>query len=80
MRIVLWQLTIGQTNSTKLNDKFVLVIHGAAGTITKESMIPEKEKAFNEALNKALAIGYDACKKGRNCFGCSRNCRSQIIR
>lgn len=42
----------------------MLVIHGAAGTITKESMIPEKEKAFNEALNKALAIGYDTLKKG----------------
>ena len=62
--LVLWQMTMGQINSTKLNDKFVLVIHGGAGTITKKSMTPEKEKAFNDALNTALAIGYDTLKKG----------------
>ena len=62
--LVLWHTTIAQTNSTKLRDKFVLVIHGGAGTITKKSMTPEKEKAFNEALNTALATGYDTLKKG----------------
>lgn len=62
--LVIWQMTIAQGNSTKPNDKFVLVIHGGAGTITQKNMTPEKEKAFNEALNTALATGYDTLKKG----------------
>lgn len=44
--------------------KITLVIHGGAGTITKASMTPEKEKAYKEALNLALQTGYDILKKG----------------
>lgn len=64
LSVVLWHGINGQTNSTKLSNKFVLVIHGGAGTITKNNMTPEKEKAFNDALNNALATGYDTLKKG----------------
>lgn len=44
--------------------KITLVIHGGAGTITRENMTPEKEKAYREKLNEALQVGYDVLKKG----------------
>jgi L-asparaginase / beta-aspartyl-peptidase len=47
-----------------LRSRFVLVIHGGAGTILKSQMTPEKEKLYNDALNKALDIGYAILKKG----------------
>jgi L-asparaginase / beta-aspartyl-peptidase len=45
-------------------NKITLVIHGGAGTITRQNMTPEKEKAYNEALNQALQAGYAILKKG----------------
>ncbi len=44
--------------------KITLVIHGGAGTITRQNMTPEKEKAYREKLNEALQVGYDVLKKG----------------
>jgi L-asparaginase / beta-aspartyl-peptidase len=48
----------------ELKDKFVLVIHGGAGTILKTQMSPEKEKEYTEALNTALEKGYAILKEG----------------
>lgn len=62
--LLAWQKSFSQNNSTPPGDKFVLVIHGGAGTILKKNMTPEKEKAYNDALEKALQIGYDTLKKG----------------
>lgn len=44
--------------------KITLVIHGGAGTITRDNMTPEKEKAYREKLNEALETGYAVLKKG----------------
>ncbi len=44
--------------------KYVMVIHGGAGTIDRELMTPEKEKAYHEALTEALQAGYDLILKG----------------
>ncbi|HEY6977012.1 MAG TPA: isoaspartyl peptidase/L-asparaginase [Chitinophagaceae bacterium] len=44
--------------------KFVLVIHGGAGTILKSEMTPEKEKAYQQGLNDALQTGYTILVKG----------------
>jgi beta-aspartyl-peptidase (threonine type) len=41
-----------------------LVIHGGAGTITKANMTAEQEKAYQDALNKALQVGYGILKGG----------------
>ncbi len=41
-----------------------LVIHGGAGTITRENMSPEKEKAYHFELGKALDSGYAVLAKG----------------
>lgn len=45
--------------------KYVMVVHGGAGTILKSSMTPEKEKAYREALTTALQKGYTAIKAGK---------------
>ncbi len=44
--------------------KITLVIHGGAGTITRQSMTPEREKAYTAALNLALQTGHAILKKG----------------
>lgn len=44
--------------------KFVLVIHGGAGTILKSQMSPEKEKAYTDALDEALEKGSAILSKG----------------
>jgi L-asparaginase / beta-aspartyl-peptidase len=41
-----------------------LVIHGGAGTIKKENMTPEKDKAYRERLTAALNAGYAILEKG----------------
>jgi L-asparaginase / beta-aspartyl-peptidase len=46
------------------NTRFVLVIHGGAGTILKSTMTPEKEQKYKEALTLALQKGYDTLSKG----------------
>ncbi|SNV50847.1 Isoaspartyl peptidase precursor [Chryseobacterium taklimakanense] len=45
--------------------KYVLVIHGGAGTITKENMTFEKEKAYKDKLTEALKAGYAEIQKGK---------------
>lgn len=44
--------------------KYVLVIHGGAGTITKANMTNEKEAAYTAALSEALLAGYKKIKEG----------------
>lgn len=41
-----------------------LVIHGGAGTIRKENMTPEREKAYHSALKHALDTGYSVLLGG----------------
>ena len=43
---------------------YALAIHGGAGTILREEMTPEKEKAYNIALDSALTIGETILKNG----------------
>ncbi|RTQ50274.1 isoaspartyl peptidase/L-asparaginase [Hymenobacter gummosus] len=44
--------------------RITLVIHGGAGTITRQNMTPEKERAYTEALNQALQAGYTVLQRG----------------
>lgn len=44
--------------------KIMLVIHGGAGTITRQSMTPELEKEYREALELALRTGHAILAKG----------------
>ena len=46
--------------------KYVLVIHGGAGTILKSSMTTEKENAYKAKLTEALQAGYAEIQKGNS--------------
>lgn len=50
--------------ATNAQRKHALVIHGGAGTILKENMTPEKEKAYQAALTLALKTGDSILAKG----------------
>ncbi|MEJ7693822.1 isoaspartyl peptidase/L-asparaginase [Daejeonella sp.] len=59
------QTDSAKTASNESDTKYVLVIHGGAGTILKSKMTPEKEAAYTAALTKALETGYAAIKSGK---------------
>ncbi len=46
--------------------KYVMVIHGGAGTITRAKMTPEREKAYIAALREALQTGYNSIQAGKS--------------
>ncbi|MFT3945868.1 MAG: isoaspartyl peptidase/L-asparaginase [Agriterribacter sp.] len=52
----------GQVKTVKPD--IVLVVHGGAGTILKDQMTPELEKAYTEGLTEALNKGYSVLEKG----------------
>lgn len=43
---------------------YTLVIHGGAGTILKEDMTPNLEKAYIDGLNQALEAGFAVLEEG----------------
>lgn len=47
-----------------MSDNFTIVVHGGAGTILKEDMTPELEKAYQEGLQQALDASYAVLEKG----------------
>lgn len=51
----------GQTSSEK---KYMMVIHGGAGTIERNSMSSEKEKQYKAVLTRALTTGYTILQQG----------------
>jgi beta-aspartyl-peptidase (threonine type) len=53
-------------NVSAQQKKYVMVIHGGAGTILKKNMTPEKEAAYIAALTKALNTGYAEIKTGKS--------------
>ncbi len=60
------------TNSTasfaqsKSKPKYVLAIHGGAGTILKKNMTDSLEKAYIDKLTESLQAGYDQIKQGNS--------------
>lgn len=57
-------LTIVTYAQMKDTAKYVLVIHGGAGTILRKNMTAEKEQAYKDALQKALDAGNTILKNG----------------
>lgn len=53
-----------QSPSVSSRHPIAIVIHGGAGTITKESMTPALEKQYRAALTKALKAGYGVLEDG----------------
>lgn len=46
------------------SQKFAIAIHGGAGTIRKENMAPQQERAYRAKLEEALRAGYKVLEKG----------------
>ncbi len=53
-----------EANSTNKIGPITLVIHGGAGTILKENITPETEKAYRKKLEEALQTGYKLLDEG----------------
>ncbi len=51
-------------NSESTEKHFAIVIHGGAGTIKKENMTAEQEKAYTEKLQEAINTGYAILENG----------------
>src|SRR3954451_3343653 len=44
--------------------RIMLVMHGGAGTITRASMTPEREKEYRDKLEEALRAGHAVLTRG----------------
>ena len=62
--IALFALLITTLLTAQTKGKYVLVIHGGAGTILKSNMTPEKEKLYKQGLQNALDAGNKILKSG----------------
>ncbi len=47
-----------------MTENFTIVVHGGAGTILKEDMTPELEKAYLDGIQQALDASYAVLEKG----------------
>lgn len=45
--------------------RYVMIIHGGAGTMKKENMTAEREKEYKEELTRALETGYQLLQEGK---------------
>ncbi len=54
------------SNWALAQEKYVLVIHGGAGAMTKEMMTPQMEKQYKEKLTESLQAGYQQLKNGKS--------------
>lgn len=61
---MLFSLLVFQASAQQ--KKYVMVIHGGAGTILKKNMTPEKEAAYIAVLTQALKAGYTQIKAGKS--------------
>ena len=52
------------SNTGSDNASVAIVIHGGAGTITREAMTPDREAAIRGALEQALKAGHDRLSAG----------------
>lgn len=54
-----------QIQATEISQpEYVLVIHGGAGTMSREKMTEEREKDYRDKLNEALVAGEEILKNG----------------
>ncbi|OWK72081.1 isoaspartyl peptidase/L-asparaginase family protein [Pedobacter sp. AJM] len=65
-RSVLFLIVLFTLNVSAQQKKYVMVIHGGAGTILKKNMTPEKEAAYIAVLTQALQTGYAQIKAGKS--------------
>jgi beta-aspartyl-peptidase (threonine type) len=56
--------TTSEAQASPRPGRAVLVIHGGAGTISRDKMTPERDAAYRAALSQALETGYRIIKDG----------------
>ena len=61
--LVYYFLIILTLNNCNKNNHFAIVVHGGAGTILKDNMTNEMEKAYKQKLEEALNVGYSILKQ-----------------
>lgn len=66
MKKIFTLFSLGIALTVSAQKKYVMVIHGGAGTITRESMTAEKEKAYRAKLTEALKAGYGELQHGKS--------------
>lgn len=66
LSLILLLSVAGSVFAQDKNAKYVLVMHGGAGTILKKNMTAEKEAAYRSTMTKALQTGYDALESGKS--------------
>ncbi|HEV7842695.1 MAG TPA: isoaspartyl peptidase/L-asparaginase, partial [Pyrinomonadaceae bacterium] len=54
-----------KNQSSNAAGSFGFVMHGGAGTITRQNMTPELEASYQAKLKEALFTGYQILKDGR---------------
>src|SRR3989475_4336390 len=63
LTVALATLLLG-AGPTLQRPQFMLVVHGGAGTIRKESMTPADDSAYRVTLTRAIRAGYDVLRGG----------------
>jgi beta-aspartyl-peptidase (threonine type) len=53
-----------ETGVEKKQNEFAIILHGGAGTILKENMSDEMEKAYQKKLEQAIRTGYTILRDG----------------
>jgi len=66
LTLILLLSLAGSAFAQDKNARYVMVMHGGAGTILKKNMTAEKEAAYRATMTKALQTGYDAIKAGKS--------------
>jgi beta-aspartyl-peptidase (threonine type) len=57
-------LILSCSNEKTAQKKFGIILHGGAGTITRENMTSEMEEAYSAKLTEALETGYKILENG----------------
>jgi beta-aspartyl-peptidase (threonine type) len=58
------RLSAQETSMKKEAKNFALAIHGGAGTIERNKITPDLERAYRDGLERSLRAGYDILEKG----------------
>jgi beta-aspartyl-peptidase (threonine type) len=64
LTLALSALLFSESGAAPAEHEVVLVIHGGAGTISRDKMTPEREAAYRAALSQALDAGYQILRRG----------------
>lgn len=54
----------GKNSADGNSGKYVLVVHGGAGTISRQTMTPEREAQYRAGIEAALKAGYKIIEEG----------------